>query len=148
MNFARVTLTFMLSAVVLIVGAENAKAGDEETIKYRQMIMKQLEAEATVLGMIVSGQIPPDAMSAEARSIANAAKVALKSFEPNVPGGEAKPVVWSKWDDFSKRMQVFAQKSDELAKVADAGNVAQVTEMMVSALPCKECHDLYRDKKK
>jgi cytochrome c556 len=148
MAIARAALALAMSAALLILGASNATAGDQETIKYRQMIMKQLEAEATVLGMIVSGQIPPDALGAEARSIANAAKVALKAFEPNVPGGEAKPAVWTKWDDFSQRMQAFAQKSEELAKVADTGNVAQVTEMMVDALSCKDCHDLYRDKKK
>jgi hypothetical protein len=35
-----------------------------------------------------------------------------------------------------------------MAKVSDTGNVARVTELMVDALPCKQCHDLYRNKKK
>lgn len=140
---------FALVAVVLsFVGLQTALADDQDTIDYRQLIMKQLDAESAALGMMVSGQIPPDSMALEAKSIANAAKAALKAFEPNVPGGEAKPEVWSKWPDFSKRLQDFARNADEMAKVAETGNVQKVTELMVTALPCKECHDVYRNKKK
>jgi cytochrome c556 len=125
-----------------------ARADDQDNIDYRQLVMKQLDAEAAALGMMVSGQIPPDALALEAKSIANGAKAALKAFEPKVPGGQAKPEVWSKWDDFSKRMETFAKKSEEMAKVAETGDVAKVSEMMVPALPCKECHEVYRNKKK
>ena len=121
---------------------------DEDVVTYRELIMKQLDAEAAALGMMVSGQIPADALSLEAKSVANAAQAALKAFEPRVPGGEAKPEVWAKWPDFQKRMQDFAKKSAEMAKVSESGNVATVTELMVDALPCKECHDIYRNKKK
>ena len=72
---------------------------------------------------------------------------ALKAFEPKVPGGEAKPEVWAKWNDFSQRMQTFAKKAEEMSKVAEGGNVASVTELMIDALPCKGCHDVYRTKK-
>jgi cytochrome c556 len=126
---------------------QTAIADDDDVISYRQLIMKELDAEAAALGMIVSGQIPPDSMALQARAIANSANSALKAFEPKVPGGEAKPEVWSKWDDFSQRMQTFAKKSAEMAKVSESGNVASVTELMIDALPCKGCHDVYRTKK-
>jgi cytochrome c556 len=141
-------LWFALLTVLAVSYQQGALADDQDAIDYRQLIMKQLDAESAALGMMVSGQIPPDSMALEAKSIANAAKAALKAFEPKVPGGEAKPEVWSKWDDFSKRMEVFARNSEEMAKVADSGNVSKVTELMVTALPCKECHDVYRNKKK
>jgi len=140
-NFA-LLLLFMLGWQTV------ALADDQDLIDYRQLIMKQLDAEATALGMMVSGQIPPDALSLEAKSIANAAQAALKAFEPKVPGGEAKPDVWAKWPDFQKRIQEFAKKSAEMAKVSENGDVAAVTGLMVDALPCKECHDVYRNKKK
>jgi hypothetical protein len=34
-----------------------------------------------------------------------------------------------------------------MPKVAETGNVAKVTEFMITARPCKECHDTYRNKK-
>lgn len=138
----------LLLATLTIVYQQAGRADDQDVIDYRQLIMKQLDAESQALGMMVSGQIPPDSLALEAKSIANAAKAALKAFEPKVPGGEAKPEVWSHWEDFSKRMQAFARDSEEMAKVAEGGNVAKVTELMITALPCKECHDTYRNKKK
>jgi cytochrome c556 len=126
---------------------QTVRADDEDVIGYRQLIMKELDAEAAALGMIVSGQVPPDALSQQAKAVALGAKSALNAFEPKVPGGAAKPEVWSKWDDFSKRMQTFAQKSEEMAKVSEKGNVQAVMELMIDALPCKDCHDTYRTKK-
>lgn len=138
----------VLFLAILALGSQRiARADDDDAISYRQLIMKELDAESAALGMIVSGQVPPDSLSLQAKAIANSAKSALKAFEPKVPGGAAKPEVWSKWDDFSKRMQTFAQKSEEMAKVSEGGNVQAVTELMIAALPCKDCHDIYRAKK-
>jgi cytochrome c556 len=136
-----------LSLFLTVGSVQIARADDQDAVSYRQLIMKELDAESAALGMIVSGQVPPDALSLQAKAIANSAKSALKAFEPKVPGGSAKPEVWSKWDDFSKRMQTFAQKSEEMAKVSEGGNVQAVTELMIAALPCKDCHDTYRTKK-
>jgi cytochrome c556 len=137
----------VLLAALALNCAQTARADDDDAISYRQLIMKELDAESSALGMIVSGQVPPDALSLQAKAVALSAKSALKAFEPKVPGGAAKPEVWAKWDDFSKRMQTFAQKSEEMAKVSEGGNVQAVTELMIAALPCKECHDVYRVKK-
>jgi cytochrome c556 len=139
--------TTMLLAGSLIVLAPVALADDDDAITYRQLIMKELDAESAALGMMVSGQIPPDALGTQSRALAFSAKAALKAFEPKVPGGEAKPDVWAKWDDFSKRMQTFVQKSDEMAKVAEGGNLSLFAEKMTDALTCKQCHDNYRNKK-
>ena len=139
---------FAVVTMLILVAPAALASDDQDVITYRQLIMKQLDAEAAALGMMASAQIPADALSLEARSVANAAQAALKAFEPKVPGGEAKPDVWAKWPDFQKRMQDFAKKSAEMAKVSESGNVPAVTELMVDALPCKECHDIYRNKKK
>jgi cytochrome c556 len=145
LSFAALLVPLLMLGVVQ---SARADVEDQDVISYRQLIMKELDAEAAALGMIVAGQIPPDSLSLQAKAIANSAKSALKAFEPKVPGGEAKPEVWSKWDDFSKRMQTFAQKSEEMAKASEGGNVQAVTELMIAALPCKDCHDVYRNKKK
>jgi cytochrome c556 len=148
MNLSDSKAAGALALTFVLLGFHQAAFADgQDNIDYRQQIMKQLDAEAAALGMIVSGQIPPDSLALQSRALASSAKSALKAFEPKVPGGEAKPEVWAKWDDFSKRMQTFAQKSEEMAKVSESGNVQKVTELMIDALPCKACHDVYRQKK-
>jgi len=122
-----------------------AAAEDKDIIDYRQHIMRTMEEQTAIIGMIVSGAAPEEGMKASAESIALAASIALKSFEAKVQGGKAKPEVWSKWDDFSARMKKFAEKSAELSVAAKKGaSIGELTGILVEALPCKECHDTYR----
>ncbi len=144
------------SAVLLLsllsnLGQQTARAQDsdpQDVITYRELIMKQLDAEAAALGLMVSGQIPSDNLTLQAKAAAASAKSALKAFEPKVPGGEAKPEVWANWADFAKRMQGLAQGAEEMAKASEGNNLQAVSGLIVTALPCKECHDTYRNKKK
>ncbi len=120
----------------------------EGIIFERQQIMKQLDEDAKTMGSIVAGEIPPAKMAETARSIAKGARQAYDAFKPNVPGGRAKPEVWSNWADYSARMESFAKNAEAMSKVADTGNVTAVTSMLGEALPCKECHTVYREPKK
>ena len=76
------------------------------------------------------------------------AATAKKAFEPNVPGGDAKPEVWANWKDFSKRLDDLTAATAELAKTAKAGGIAAAGPKVQDALTCKGCHDVYREKKK
>jgi cytochrome c556 len=113
----------------------------------RQLVMQALDKDVMVLGSIVAGTTPPTELVARTRSIAKLAKDALKSFEPNAPGGASKPEVWSNWDDFRKRMDHFVVETDKMAKTSETGDLGQVGEAMIGALQCKQCHDVYRIKK-
>jgi cytochrome c556 len=113
----------------------------------RQLVMQQLDKDTMALGEIVAGIRPADKMADHAKAIAKGAKEAFTGFEPNVPGGAAKPEIWSNWDDYSKRMQAFVTASEAMAKAAETGNIVAVSELMIPALPCKQCHDVYRTKK-
>lgn len=112
----------------------------------RQLVMQAIDKDVEALGNIVAGAAPPAELVARTQAVAKNAKAALKAFEPNVPGGAAKPEVWAKWDDFRKRMEDFAVKSEEMAKASESGNLAVVGEHMIGALQCKQCHDVYRFK--
>jgi cytochrome c556 len=126
-----------------------AHADDKDVIDYREHIMKTLDEQTAALGMIASTAIPPDNLAAHCEAIAMTAKLALKSFEPKVPGGQAKPEVWAKWDDFSSKMKKFEVNSQKMADAAKKGaGVTEITELLIDALPCKDCHDVYRDEKK
>ena len=143
---------YLLSSAILcllsvLAPARAMGADDQDIINYRELIMKQLDAEAGAIGMILSGQIPSDSLTQQCKAVAASAKSTLKAFEPKVPGGEAKADVWAKWDDFSKRMKAFEQAADDMAKASEGNNVNAVTERVIAALPCKDCHDVYRNKK-
>lgn len=123
------------------------QADADAIILDRQLVMQQLDKDTKALGAIVAGSSPPDKMADHAKAIAKGASEATKSFEQNVPGGAAKPEIWINWADFSKRMQDFVTNSEAMAKASETGNVVTVSELMIPALPCKQCHDVYRIKK-
>jgi cytochrome c556 len=122
-----------------------AHAGDAENISYRQNIMKTIDAQAAAIGQILSGEVPDDQAVAHIETIALAASTALKSFEPKSLGGQSKPEVWSNLPDYAKRMQEFALKSAEVAAVGKSQGKEAALARVIEALPCKSCHDKYRD---
>jgi cytochrome c556 len=125
-----------------------AMANDEDVREYREHIMKSLNAQAAVLGQIVSTAVPPDNLQAHMDSIALLASTALAAFEPKVPGGEAKPEVWSQWPDFSKRMREFADKTAAAAQLGHTASAEEALSNMLDVMDCKGCHEVYRNEKK
>lgn len=114
----------------------------------RQQIMLQLDKDGDTLGRIVAGELPPTKLAETAHAIAKGAHDSLEAFKSQTPGGRSKPEVWTNNADFMKRMEEFARNADSMAKIADTGNVTAVTSMMIDAMPCKQCHDTYREPKK
>ena len=125
-----------------------AHADDADVIKYRKHIMTSLNAQAAMLGQIVSYAIPTDNVVAHLDAVALLASTALKAYEAKVPGGEAKPEVWANWADFSKRMKEFAEKTAAAAKTAHTAGPDAALSNMLDVLSCKSCHDTYRAEKK
>jgi cytochrome c556 len=141
---AALAITLNIALLVPMVGHTD----DKDVIEYRQRIMKSLEQQTAVLGQILSGAGPAENTLAHMETLALTASIAQKSFEAKVPGGSAKPEVWKNWADFSKRMKEFAEKSAEMAKVGREQGAEQGAMLVIEALPCKSCHDDYRDEKK
>ena len=126
--------------------APSVKADD--AVEYREHVMKSLNEQSAALGMILSTVIPEDGETAHMEAIALSARIGLKAFEPKVPGGQAKPELWTNWPDFSKRMNDFARKTDEMARLAQEKGPEAASGTIVEALSCKSCHDLYRNENK
>lgn len=124
------------------------EAEAEGIIFERQQLMLKIEEEAKTLGEVVAGTAAPDKMAPAARAIADLAKESAVAFEPRVPGGRAKPEIWTNGSDYSERMKSFAEKSEQMAREAEANNMSGVMSLMSDALPCKQCHDVYRAPKK
>lgn len=120
----------------------------EGLIFERQQLMMQLDTDTKTLGMIASGAAPASKLAETTRAIAQSAKESAEAFRAKVPGGRSKPEVWSNNEDFMRRMEAFAVDTERMAKLGETGNVMAVSEMMVDALPCKQCHDVYRAPKR
>jgi len=136
------------AGIVLALMAGSARAEDKDVIEYRQHVMSTLNEQAAALGEILSSAIPGDNTDAHLQALALTAQTALKAFEPKVQGGEAKPEVWTNWADFSKRMNEFAQKTAETAKISKEKGTDAALANIVDVLSCKSCHDIYRNEKK
>jgi cytochrome c556 len=124
------------------------QADDKDAIEYREHIMNSLNAQAAMLGQIVSYAVPNDNLQAHLDAIALLASTALKAFEQKAPGGEAKPEVWTQWPDFSKRMREFAEKTAAAAKLGRSASPEEALSNMLDVMDCKGCHEVYREEKK
>lgn len=143
-------IAILICSGALLSGSLLAADGtDKDVIDYRQDVMKTLQEQSAILGQMASGVVPNADMSTDMQILALAASTGLKAFTPKVPGGKAKPEVWSNWDDFSKKMTDFADKAAAGAKAAkEQGSDAALTALVDIANGCKGCHDMYRQETK
>jgi cytochrome c556 len=140
-------LKVALAVALPLVPLSTVYGQAEDPVLARQQIMQQLDDEAEALGSIAARITPPTKMAEHAHNVAKLARESYEAFKPNAPGGAAKPEIWTNWADYSKHMEAFIANADKMTKAADAGDLNGVTEQLVDALPCKQCHDVYRQKK-
>lgn len=119
----------------------------EGIIFERQQLMLDLDTDAKTLGRIVAGTAPASKLAETTRSIAENASASVEAFETVIPGGRSKPEVWSDHASFMDDMAQFARNAEAMAKAGEQGNVTLVVNLMIDALPCKQCHDRYREPK-
>jgi cytochrome c556 len=145
-SFYRSTRNGLVIAMVLVAGVAYAKQGvtDPQVIA-RQEVMGIIATNTKTLGEMAGGKIPFDATaaaSAKAALAAAAAEVPAK-FEPQAtdPLTEAKPEVWTNWDQ-------FVAKSEALLKAAEAVDTASPETigagMGAIGGACKDCHSTFR----
>lgn len=120
------------------------EATDPDVIA-RQTLMKEIGGAAKALGDMASGKTAFDAAvaaTAKATLVDHAGQIGAK-FEKNAtdPGSEAKPEVWSNWEDFLKD----AKALEGAASGLDATSVDTVGAGMAAVGgACKACHTEYR----
>jgi len=119
----------------------------EGIIFERQLVMTDLSHDSELLGNMVAGVEPADKLPATTKAIADGARDALETFRLAVPGGNTKAEAWTNRADFMRRMEAFAKNSETMAAAGANKDLYGVMGVMVEAMPCKECHDLYRIKK-
>jgi cytochrome c556 len=122
-------------------------ADDQDVRDYRSDVMKSMGEQVAALNQIVKGKAPAGDVAIHAQVLSITAGLAIVAFKEKVLGGESKPEVWAKWDDFSKRLDEMVAATADLAKTAKQGGVAAVTPKL-NGLSCKGCHDEYLVQKK
>lgn len=126
-------------------------ADDQDSIDYRQHIMKTLAAQVDAVQLLIEHKVPAadeSNITSHTKILAMTAATAKSAFTPKAPGGRAKPAVWSNWNDFAKRLDRLSANMADLDKAASSGGVAAVAAKMQAALVCKDCHDQYREPEK
>jgi cytochrome c556 len=132
---------FALVATVVFAETEST----DPTVIARQELMKTIGMNTKVLGDMAGGKAPFDAAAAEAAKVAlvaASADIAAK-FEANVTdaGAEAKPDVWTNWEDFTAKGMAL----NAAATALDASSVETIgAGMGAVGGACGACHKAYR----
>ncbi len=132
---------------VLAAGAAFAEGErTDPNAKMREEVMEEIGGAMGVLGKMAKGESPYDAAAAEAakaKIVEEAGAIATEFATQGAadPASEAKPEIWTSWDDFLK-------KADALKAAASAADVssAEAIGASMGALggACKDCHTTYR----
>ena len=135
-------------ALGLVVAAGAALAHENvknPVVKERMMAMKTVGANTKVLGQMAKGEVAFDAAraaEATATLVATAGQVpALFEAPETDPVSEAKPEIWSNWDDFVSKSQAMAAAAGAMDTSSQAGVQAGMGALGGS---CKACHSDYR----
>ncbi|MDO8882618.1 cytochrome c, partial [Pseudotabrizicola sp.] len=95
----------LIAGLVLVAGVAVAKEGVQDpTVKARMDLMGTIGMNVKVLGDMATDKVAFDAaaaLAAQEALVAASADIAAK-FEPQAtdPVAEAKPEIWTNWDDF------------------------------------------------
>jgi cytochrome c556 len=136
----------LIAGLVLVAGVALAKEGVQDpTVKARMDLMGVIGMNTKALGDMAGGKADFDAAkaaSAKEAIIAASTEIAAK-FEPQAgdPVSEAKPEIWTNWDDFVKK----AGALNAAASALDASTLDSVKAGMGAVGgACKDCHTTYR----
>ena len=121
---------------------------ESEAVKARTKAMSEISDNMRNLGLMLKGQVDFDLVSAKS-AIQNIEKLAAKTptlfeIEAVDPHAEAKPEIWSNYED-------FVEKALTLQTIATAASRSLVSEeglkdvIISMGKTCKSCHNLYRN---
>ena len=142
----RLATKALSTAVTLFAGIAFAEVeATDPLVIAQQGLMKSFGGAAKALGGMASGEVAYDATAAEA------AKAVLRTGSADIhvkfekagsdPASEAKPDIWTNWDD-------FVAKATALNKAATALDVASAegikAGMGAIGGACKDCHTNFR----
>jgi len=143
----KIVIAVILSTSVVTQAFASINASPENTIDYRHNIMKAMDAQANAIGQILALMVPDTNLAGHFEALLIATRQAKAAFKEHVEGGKAKPEIWKNWADFSARLDKMEAGAIQAIAAAKQGGVAGgVGEAALDAMPCKGCHDVYKEK--
>jgi cytochrome c556 len=129
-----------------------AHAQDDENkpvLEYRQRIMAGQRASMASMGDILKFKLPYDASHfvVHAKNIGEFSKLIPDAFEKKITEGltDAKPEVWTSWEDFVAKSKALEQETGKLEAAAATGDMKAIVPQVTAVNnACRGCHDLYR----
>ena len=121
---------------------------ESDAVKARTQAMSEISDNMRLLGSMLKGQMDFDLDIAKL-AIHNIANLAAKTpvlfeLEAIDPHAEAKPEIWSNYEDFvDKALALETVAIDAGGSLIDRGGLKDV--VMLLGKTCKSCHSLYRN---
>ena len=128
--------------------ASDLRASSETagSIQHRQQLMRVIDAQTSAIGQILSGSIPEDSFAVHLEVVSLTAGLATGVFQKGVPGGGTLPRVWQEKGRFLRLMEEFSGNAIKASRIAQQDGKDAAAVMVIDALPCRQCHDVYRKK--
>ena len=143
-TFARLTVLFLFAFVPLAIAHDGATG----VVKERMDLMDRQKEDMKIIGAMAKGKVPFDAGKAAeaARDIEVTAKEIPELF-PEGTGGhpsEAKPEVWTKWDEFTRNADALGVAAKDLIAALDSNAPDWKAKFKGVIDACKTCHKTFR----
>ncbi|MDG4554056.1 MAG: cytochrome c [Candidatus Competibacter sp.] len=150
------TLCIGLAGSILGLGfltvASAADPKPEDAVRYRQSVYTVIGWNFKPIGAMMKGEIPFDAaaVARHAQYVEMMSKTAIEGFPKGsgpdaVKNTEAKPEIWTDWNQFETKMTDFQQEAAKLVEVAKGGDQGAIkAQFGKTAETCKACHKEFR----
>ena len=143
-------IKYLITACFFICGTAVYCIASVESVAVtaRTKAMSEISDNMRVLGLMLKGQVDFDLVSAKS-AIQNIEKLAGKTptlfeIEAVDPHAEAKPEIWSNYEDFvDKALSLKTVAIDAGGSLVDEDGLRDV--VMSLGKTCKSCHSLYRN---
>ena len=132
--------------VAKTANAARKVSGAIDSIAHRQQLMRVIDAQTSAIGQVLSGTIPEDNFVQHLEVVSLTASVASSAFEKGAPGGDTLPRAWQEKTKFLRMMQDFSDNALKASRIARQDGKDAAAVMVIDALPCRQCHDVYRRK--
>jgi len=150
-----VSKSVFLTSLALLVFVPLALAHEEATgvVKERMDLMDSQKEAMKILGAMAKGQVPFDATkAAEAAGEIEKTSKQIPELFPEGSGGhpsEAKPEVWTQWDEFTADAEGLETAAKSLIVAIEAPEAPDWKAQFKGVIDaCKTCHKTFRMEEK
>ena len=136
-----------VAAVAVLLPAA-ALAEKNPAIGYRHAAMDLIYANFGPIGAMIKGEIPWD--DARVAGYGKDLKAIsglnlLRGWPPGSEGSDSLPEIWTKMDEFQKKMEAFQAEAAKFGDVAASGDREAIkAQFGATGKACKSCHDAFK----